>query len=121
MPVFSENRKNFAPWEKLPEGNGITYLAKFKHDPGIDPIYLAKIKYQDEAALQKVIDTFGLVLHETGDPPSSFVDVLKDKPSWFPLQHVTKIYACPQSEHDYVANVWIDADERTLIIERSWW
>jgi hypothetical protein len=122
VPGISENRKNFAPWDKLPQGDGITYLAKYELDPGIDPIYLAKIQYSDDVALQKVLDTFGLVSHEASTPPDSFVSVLKNPPAWYPLQKVTQIFAYPQSSSvDYVANLWVNADEHTAILERSWW
>jgi hypothetical protein len=121
-PLISENRKNFAPWDKLPDGDGITYLAKYEHDPGHDPIYLAKFRYADDIALQKVIDTFGLVSHGAGAPPDSFVTVLESPPAWYPLQKVTQVFVFPQiSSEDYVANLWVNADERTAIIERSWW
>jgi hypothetical protein len=121
MPLFNENRQNFPPWEKLPEGGGITYVEKFTHDPGLDPIYLALIKYEDDAALAKAIDTFGLIQHSTLDAPTTFAEVLDNKPSWFPLKKVTHLYVFPEGTHEYVANLWVNADEKTMIIERSWW
>jgi len=122
VPLLSENRENFAPWEKLPEGNGITYLEKFTRDPGIDPIYLAKMRYADEAAMQRVISTFGLVACESPRDVASFAEALgKEKPRWFPLEGVTAIYVYPGDGREYVSNLWVDAKERVMILERSWW
>jgi len=122
VPLLSENRENFAPWEKLPEGNGITYVEKFTRDPGIDPIYLAKIRYADDAAMWRVITTFGLVACEDTREVSSFAESLgKDKPHWFPLEDVTAIYVYPDGDHEYVANLWVNAHEKLMVLERSWW
>jgi hypothetical protein len=120
-PLLSENRKNFPPWEKLPEGNGIHYVDKLTRDPGIDPLYLAKLTYHDEAALQKIIDTFGLVPHNGTDEPSTFTTTLNPPPTWFPLQTVTDRYVFPPGQHEYVANLWVDKESKTAIIERTWW
>lgn len=124
IPLISPNRKDFPPWEKLPEGNGVTYLEKFTYDPGIDPVYLAKMRYDDHAALQLVIDTFGLVPRDDINEVSSFAEILGDeKPRWFPLDDVTDIYVYPsgEDEFEYVSNLWINATEKVMILERSWW
>ena len=123
IPGISENRKNFAPWEKLPEGNGITYVETFTQDPGIDRIYLAKMAFEDEAALQTVINTFGLVPHDNEDDVESFAGVFKDnQPEWFPLRDVTDVYVFPsQYGQEYVANLWVDANNKVMILERTWW
>jgi hypothetical protein len=122
LPLVSENRKNFAPWEKLPEGNGVRYLEKLIRDPGHDPLYLAKISYDDEAALQKVLDTFGLVPDDSVGEPSTWTGTLDPPPKWFPLPRVTNRYVFPiVPEHDYVSNLWVDKDSRTAILERTWW
>lgn len=124
IPLISENRDGFPPWEKLPESNGIKYLNKFTHDPGTDPIYLARISYKDEAALQLVIDTFALVPVDDDGQVSSFAEVLAYKgetPNWFPLDGVTETYVFPPGEQEYVSNLWVDSDEKVMILERSWW
>jgi hypothetical protein len=122
IPLISENRQNFPPWEKLPEGNGITYLEKFTFDPGTDPIYLAKMHYDDDASLQRVITTFGLVPRDNTNQVSSFAETLGEKkPRWFPLEGITHIYVFPAGDHEYVANLWVDAKHRIMILERSWW
>ena len=121
IPLLSENRKNFAPWEKLPEGNGIHYVEKLTRDPGIDPLYLAKMTYDDDTALQNVIDTFGLVPHVGPDEPSTFTTTLNPVPTWFPLQNVTVVYVFPPGSHEYVSNLWVDNDSKTMILERTWW
>lgn len=123
IPLLSENRKNFPPWEKLPEGNGIHYVEKLTRDPGIDPIYLAKMTYEDDAALERVIQTFGLIPHQGPDEPSTFTTLLKPVPPWFPLTKVTQVYVYvfEGESQDYVANLWVDRDSKTMILERSWW
>lgn len=121
IPLLSENRKNFPPWEKLPDGNGIHYIEKLTRDPGIDPLYLAKLTYDDDAALQRIIDTFGFVHHDGAKNPSTYTTTLDPKPSWFPLPSVTDHYVFPSGEHEYVANLWVDKKSKTAIIERTWW
>lgn len=121
IPLLSENRKSFPPWEKLPDGNGIHYVEKLTRDPGIDPLYLAKLTYDDDAALQKIIDTFGFVPHDGIEEPSTFTTTLNPQPNWFPLPTVTDLYVFPSGQHEYVANLWVDKESKTAIIERTWW
>lgn len=120
-PVLSENRTNFPPWEKLPEGNGIHYVEKLTRDPGIDPLYLCKMTYDDDSALQNVISTFGLIPHQGPDEPATFTTTLDPAPTWFPLHKFTDQYVFPQGRHEYVANLWIDKESKTMILERAWW
>lgn len=121
IPLLSENRKDFAPWEKLPEGKGIHYVEKFSHAPGTDPFYLAKMRYDDDAALQTVIATFGLVPHQGPDEPSTFTRLLSPAPPWFPLKNVTDVYIFPAGQHEFVSNLWLDKKAKTMILERTWW
>ena len=123
IPLISPNRKNFAPWEKLPEGNGIRYVEKFARDPGIDPLYLAKMTYDDDTALQLVLDSFGLVPRDDTHGESTFTTTLRDpQPSWFPLNGVTHVYVYPSKpDEEYVSNLWVNADEKVMILERTWW
>jgi hypothetical protein len=122
IPLISENRKDFAPWEKLPEGNGITYLQKFTRDPGTDPIYLAKMKYDDDVALQLVVKTFRLIPVDDKNGVSSFAECLGDeKPAWFPLDGVTDIYIYPSGTGEYVSSLWVNRNAHEMILERSWW
>lgn len=121
IPLLSENREGFPPWEKLPEGNGIHYVEKFTRDPGTDPLYLAKMTYADDAALRTVIHTFELVPHEGPDRPSTFTTTLDPAPPWFPLKNVTDIYAFPSGTNEYVSNLWVDRQSKVIILERTWW
>lgn len=121
IPLLSENRKSFPPWEKLPDGNGIHYVERLTRDPGIDPLYLAKLTYDDDTALQKIIDTFGFVPHDGIGEPSTFTTTLNPQPNWFPLPTVTDLYVFPSGQHEYVANLWVDKESKTAIIERTWW
>ena len=123
IPLISPNRKNFPPWEKLPEGNGIRYVEKLTRDPGIDPLYLAKMIYDDDTALQLVLDTFGLVPRDDAHDDSTFTTTLGDsQPSWFPLDGVTHVYVYPSKPNEeYVSNLWVNADEKVMILERTWW
>jgi hypothetical protein len=122
FPKIRENHKNLPPWEKLPAGNGITYLEKFTDDPGMEPHYLAKIKYDDVVALLRLITTFGLITHTSPEAPRSWAGKLaKGAPIWFPLDKVTKIFIFPDNPHQYVANLWVNEDEQVMILERSWW
>jgi hypothetical protein len=121
IPILSENRENFAPWEKLPDGNGIKYIEKFTRDPGVDPLYLAKISYDDQTALRLVVDTFDLVAGDKQNVISSFAESMREKPAWFPLEGVTAIYVYPKSDHEYVANLWVNTDAQIMILERAWW
>jgi hypothetical protein len=122
IPTIRENHKGLAPWEKLPAGNGITYLEQFTDDPGREPVYLAKIKYDDDAALQTVIKTFGLVPNSSLQAPSSWVGKRKLAPAWFPLNKVTQLYFYVDEDNkQHVANLWVNEDEQVVILERSWW
>ena len=121
LPLLSENRKNFPPWERLPDGGGITYLEKFTYDPGHDPIYLAKIEYQDSTDIQRFAKEFGLVPYTSLEQPHSFIGVLESPPIWFPLEKVTSHYFFPSEQEHYVANLWVNEVEKVMIIERSWW
>ena len=123
VPLFSENRVNFPPWEKLPEQEGINYLQKRVVDAGIDPHYLALIEYGDDADLQLVLDTFMLVPLD-GEPNSSFVDAI-GAPSWFPLEGTTQTFCYRngpgEEDFQYVSNLWVNPDENLMILERTWW
>ena len=123
IPIISPNRKNFPPWEKLPEGNGVCYIEKLTRDSGIDPLYLAKMTYDDDSALQLVLDTFGLVPRDDTHDDSTFTTTLNDsQPAWFPLEGVTHVYVYPAKHNEeYVSNLWVNADEKTMILERTWW
>lgn len=122
VPKISENHKGLPPWEKLPEGNGITYLEKFTHDPGMEPFYLAKMKYNDDADLQRVISTFSLEAHSSLEPPNSQVKSRTKALSWYPLRNVTRLYIYPNGNQDqYILNLWVNEDEHTMIVERSWY
>lgn len=120
-PLISPNREGFAPWDKLPRGRGIHYVEKYTHDPGIDPLYLAQISYDDDDALATVIDTFDLVRKDEDSDIVSFANTMADAPRWFPLQNVTEIYSSPIGKHEQVTNLWVDAGRQTAIIERTWW
>ncbi len=119
LALTGPDRKNTAPWERLPEGNGICYVEKLTHDPAVDPLYLAKMTYDDVEALQLVLDTFGLVPRNEKDDESTFTTMLDDsQPTWFPLTEVTDIYVYPaRHDEDYVSNLWVNADEKVMILE----
>ncbi len=123
IPLISPNRKNFPPWEKLPEGNGIRYVEKLTRDPGIDPLYLAKMTYEADAALRLVLDRFGLVVRKDAHAGSTFTGTLgESQPDWFPLDSVTHVYVYPSRPgEEYVSNLWVNADEKVMILERTWW
>ncbi|HUG67239.1 MAG TPA: hypothetical protein VMM76_05790 [Pirellulaceae bacterium] len=127
FPLLNPNREGFPPWEKLPDGHGITYIEMYTHDPGIDPLYLASFHYADDAALQLVVDTFGLAPLPDGTEVSTFTTTIPDPIDWFPLKNVTSIYVHPDSnsypggKREYVANLWVDSSENIAIIERTWW
>ena len=98
-------------------------MEQFTQDTGIDPIYLAKIEYANDDALRSLINTFGLVSASESEDVSSFAENLKDnRPAWFPLQHITEVYVYPSNpSEEYVSNLWVNANEKVAIIERSWW
>lgn len=120
--MISPNRKNFAPWEKLPAGNGVSYLEKYE-GAGIDPMYLAMMSYEDHDALRLVIETFGLVPQDEGNRVSTFTNTLGDRtPEWFSPELATEIYVFPAGfKEGYVSNLWINTNNRTMILERTWW
>lgn len=120
LPLISENRKNFAPWEKCPEQGGIRYIEKYVRDPGHDPIYLALIKYESDADLTLVVQTFGLNISTTPKRLTSYAASLKSPPSWFPLKDAKDVYAYPSSDDGYTSNLWVDTDKKVMILERSW-
>ncbi|TWT78681.1 hypothetical protein CA13_00770 [Planctomycetes bacterium CA13] len=121
VPLISPNREGFPPWEKILDGNGITWINKYTHDPGIDPLYLGSFRYDDDDALQRVIDTFGLEPYSGDDEVPTFTGTVPDPVPWFPLQNVDSIYSYPDADVEYVANVWVDAEQNVAIIERTWW
>ena len=114
-----QNRNNSPPWERLPAGDGIRYVEKLTHDPAVDPLYLAKMTYDDAAALQRVLDTFGLVPRGENDDNTTFTTMLDDsQPTWFPLTDVTDVYYYPANpEEDYLSNLWVNAEEKVMILE----
>ncbi|MGB7324152.1 MAG: hypothetical protein WBD31_04730 [Rubripirellula sp.] len=120
-PLLFPNREGFPPWEKFPDGNGITYVDKYTHDPGIDPLYLASFRYDDDAALERFIQTFGLVPLQGEEDAATFTTTMPDPVPWFPLSNVTTQYVYPDKDVEYVANVWIDSTQNYGIIERTWW
>lgn len=120
-PLISPNREGFAPWDKLPEGDGITYVNKYTHDPGIDPLYLALFRYADDAALQRAVQTFGLVPLANGEDSPTFTTTMPEMLSWFPLANVTERYVVPDDDVAYVANIWVDSMQNLAVIERTWW
>ena len=120
-PLISPNREGFPPWEKMPDGNGITYVNKYTHDPGIDPLYLASFRYDDDAALERAVNTFGLVLLPDGEDAPTFTTTMPDALSWFPLTNVTGRYVHPDDDTDYVANLWVDSNQNLAVIECTWW
>ena len=122
LPFSSGNRHNFAPWDRLPESDGIVYVEKFVSDPGPghSPIvYLAKIKYETDADVQKVVEEFDLLPCDKLRAETSFARSTSTPPKWFPLSGVTVLYSS-QTDPAYVANLWVDKEERVMIIERSW-
>ncbi len=121
VPLVSENRKYFAPWDKLPESEGIKYVDKFVRDNGSDPIYLALISYEDDSDLQKMSDTFGLTQQADLKPPLTFTSVLNPPPSWFPLENADRLYIYPQGSQQYASNMWVDTVGKRIVLERSWW
>ena len=127
FPLINPNREGFAPWEKLPDGNGITWINKYSHDPGIDPLYLASFRYDDDVALQLVIDTFGLSPRPENTEVATFTDTIPDSISWFPLTNVTSTFvfsgssSYPGGTREYVSNLWVDASQKVAIVERTWW
>ena len=123
MPCYRKTARILRPGRNCPPGMGSLTLEKFTRDPGIDPIYLAKMSYADDAVLDRVIDTFGLVPTDTEDCVSSFATELPDdiRPNWFVLDGYTDVYVFPSGEHEYVCNLWVNPATRLMIIERSWW
>ena len=81
------------------------------------------MSYADNAVLQRVIDTFGLIPRDAGKDVSSFAEILPDdtRPAWFLLDGYTDVYVFPSGEHEYVCNLWVDQKNKRMIIERSWW
>lgn len=120
-PIFSPNREGFPPWEKYPDGKGVTYVNKYTHDPGIDPTYLASFRYDDAASLDRYVQAFGLVPLADGEDASTFTTTIPDEIPWFPLANVTERYVYPDKEAEYVANIWVESAKNVAIIERSWW
>ncbi|QDT03255.1 hypothetical protein K227x_16370 [Rubripirellula lacrimiformis] len=127
IPLLSPNREGMAPWDKLPDGNGIAWIHQYTHDPGIDPLYLACFQYENDAALQRVVDTFTLEPLPDETDVATFTDTMPDPIDWFPLDHVTATYvfggssAYPGGDREYVANLWVDSTKHIAIIERTWW
>lgn len=121
VPLISPNREGFPPWEAFPEGNGIQYVEKFTQDSGVDPLYLAKFCYDDEASLDRVIEAFSLVPHAGESEVLSFASEMPNSPDWFPLPNSNQIYVFPSDNSDYVANLWVDTETKSAVLERAWW
>jgi hypothetical protein len=121
VPLLFPNREGFPPWERFPDGKGITYVDKYTHDPGIDPLYLASFRYDDEASLDNFIQAFGLVSHQGDEDAATFATTIPDAVPWFPLSNVTARYVYRDKQVEYVANVWVDSTRNFGIIERAWW
>ncbi|WP_162273284.1 hypothetical protein, partial [Rubripirellula obstinata] len=127
FPLLNPNREGFAPWEKLPDGNGITWVNKYVHDPGIDPLYLASFRFDDETALQLVVKTFGLSPLPADTDVATFTETMPDSIDWFPLPNVSSTYVFADSNsyrggnREYASNLWVDSTQNLAIIERTWW
>ncbi|WP_397568820.1 hypothetical protein [Schlesneria sp. T3-172] len=122
IPLISENRKNFPPWEKCPEQGGLRYVEKFVRDPGHDPIYLALMSYESDTDLELVVNTFGLIQSSLDKESESRANNLTPKPSWFPLKNAKTLYVFPESfGQGYSSNLWVDPDSKMMLLERTWW
>ena len=75
--------------------------------------------YEDAAALQRVLDTFGLVPRGENDDNTTFTTMLDDsQPTWFPLTDVTDVYFYPANPDEYdLTNLWVNAEEKVMILE----
>lgn len=121
LPLLSENRVGFAPWDRLPGNGGIHYVARFAHDVGHDPTYLAIIKFDSEPDLQRIVSEFELEQLPVLEPELSFGN-LKPAPHWFAAKHCTRLYVFPRFiQTRCVTNLWVDDAGNFAVIERSWY
>lgn len=120
LPLVSENREGFAPWERFPPQAGFRYLDTYVHDAGHDPTYLALIDFDSDADLQKIVREFDLEESTATEPEISFA-TLKSPPKWFNEKHCTKLFVCPACKQTRCAiNLWVDTSRNIAVLERSW-
>ena len=56
-PLGTPDLTGFAPWERLPDGNGITYVHQFRTGHSMNPTFLALFEYSSDQALKRAVDT----------------------------------------------------------------
>lgn len=117
-PLGNPDMTGFAPWERLPEGNGITYLETAKAGRGRIPTLIALFKYDSDDALQLAVSEFELEIDDSADKE---VAVFKADDSKFVLVAVATVYHYPTEKDGHACRMWVDSDRKQAIIERMWW
>jgi hypothetical protein len=123
IPGIDSNQDNLAPWTKIPENGGLTYVEKYRRT-GMEPRFLAMAKFSKSSDVDQFIDYFQLKKVDSIKSvwPSTF------DASGLTLDRDTTMYSASVPEKTgfdpngtgIVVNLWVDQVNKVLIIERSW-
>ena len=121
-PLGTPDLTGFAPWERLPDGDGITYVHKFRTGHSMNPTFLAMFRYENAESLTDAVDVFQLVPLADGDKLDTWTANLKSKPDWFPIENASMVFEFPKhTKHGYMSNLWVDENKKLAVIERTWY
>jgi hypothetical protein len=120
IPAIDTNMDELAPWSNVPETASLQYVEKFSK-PAMEPRFLAAAKFQTQQDLDRLIDYFELKPVDSIKSvwPSSF------QPAEFSrsdsLEMLSKVVPMHGSSSTViVTNLWIDHENKILVIEKSW-
>ena len=88
-PLGTPDMTGFAPWEHIPEGDGIRYIETAKAGHSRMPTLVALFEYKDQDSLSRMIDEFQL---ENDDKYDRTVKLFRADESEFNLLQVDVVY-----------------------------
>lgn len=120
IPAIDTNMDELAPWSNVPETASLQYVEKFSK-PGMEPRFLAAAKFQTQQDVDRLIDYFKL------KPVDSIMSVWPSsfQPAEFTRNENLEMHskAVPMhvsSSTAIVTNLWIDHENKILVIEKNW-
>lgn len=122
VPKIREHHAGLAPWESMPPRDGVSFLEKFTHDSGTEPVYAALIEYETEADLEAVVTHFHLTEPHAEFEPRTRLNMLDGVPSWALEPRFDTLFVYRDFGNiSYELNLWVDPENRRAVCERAWW
>ena len=118
-PLSPQDLAGLAPWERLPDGDGITYIAKARGGRQRIPTLAALVQYSDDHALRLIVNEFGLIAAKVENAQA--VTLFEIDNEQIALSNVSERYEYPQLEDGYSCSLWVDTQNKRAIIQRMWW